>query len=146
MEAKRSIKNPSSKRGDPKRFWQKWLLLLVMVPLGVGLLLIISAFTGAVVWGTPRKQVIMGGLYILFSFVASNAIQKQWVLAAGWALLGLAAWLGLNQQEPVVKIIAAAFLGVSVALLIREFLRRRRRYLDTKDGNVPTPITKMGKN
>jgi hypothetical protein len=146
MAAKRLIQNSSSKHGDPKRFWQKWLLLLAMVPLGVGLLLIISAFTGAVVWGTPRKQVIMGGLYIVFSFVASNAIQKQWILAAGWALLGLAAWLGLNQQETVVKIIAAAFLGVSVALLMREFLRRRRRYLDTKGGNLATPITKMGKN
>jgi hypothetical protein len=146
MLAKRFSQNSSSKHEDPKRFWQKLLVLLAMVPLGVGLLLIISAFTGAVVWGTARNQVVMGGLYILFSFVASNAIQKQWILAAGWTLLGLAAWLGLNQQETVVKVIAAAFLGISVALLMREFLRRRRRYLDTKGGSVPTPITKMGKN
>jgi hypothetical protein len=146
MEGKRLIQSSSSTHADPKRFWQKWLLLLAMVPLGVGLLLIISAFTGAVVWGTPRKQVIMGGLYILLSFVASNTIQKQWILAAGWALLGLAAWLGLNQQEAVFKIIAAAFLGISVALLMREFLRRRRRYLDGKDANLRTPITKTGKD
>ncbi len=146
MAAKRFIQNSSSKHEGPKRFWQKWPLLLAMVPLGVGILLIITAFTDAVVWGTPRKQVVMGGLYILFSFVASNAIQKQWILAAGWTLLGLAAWLGLNQEETVVKIIAAAFLGISVALLMREFLRRRRRYLDTKGGNVPAAITKMGKN
>lgn len=132
MAAKRFIQNSSSKHGDPKRFWQKWLLLIAMVPLAVGVLLIISAVTDAVVWGTPRKQVMMGGLYILFSFVASNAIQKQWMLAAGWTLLGLAIWLGLNQQETVVKIIAAAFLGISVALLMREFLRRRRRYLCTE--------------
>ena len=132
MAAKRLIQNSSSKHGDPKPFWQKWLLLLVMVPLGVGVLLIICVLTDVLVWDTPRKQVMMGGLYILFSFVASNAIQKQWLLAAGWALLGLAAWLGLSQQETVVKIIAAAFLGMSVAVLMREFLRRRRRYLDTE--------------
>jgi hypothetical protein len=132
MAAKPSIQKPSSKHGHQKRFWEKWLLLLAMVPLAVGVLLIISAFTDAVVWGTPRKQVIMGGLYILFSFVASNAIQKQWNLAAGWTLLGLAIWLGLNHQETVVKIIAAAFLGISVSLLMRELLRRRRRYLDAE--------------
>jgi hypothetical protein len=125
-------KSPSAKHGDPKQSRHQWLLLLAMVPLGVGLLLVISAFTGAVVWGTPRKQMVMGGLYILSSFVASNAIQKQWILAAGWTLLGLGAWLGLDQQEAVVKIIAAAFLGSSIALLAREFLRRRHRYLNTE--------------
>jgi hypothetical protein len=132
MAVKPSIQKPSSKHGHDKRLWQKWLLLLAMVPLAVGVLLIISAFTDAVVWGTPRKQIMMGGLYILFSFVASNAIQKQWNLAASWTLLGLAIWLGLNRQETVVKIIAAAFLGISVSLLMREFLRRRRRYLDAE--------------
>jgi hypothetical protein len=146
MATKSFIQNSSSKQGGPKPFWQQGLLLLAMVPLGVGLLLIISAFTGFLAWGTPRKQVMMGGFYILSSFVASNTIQKQWVLAVGWTLLGLAAWLGLNQQEAVVKFIAAAFFGVSVTLLAREFLRRRRRYLETKGGNVPTPITNPGKD
>jgi hypothetical protein len=132
MAVKPSIQKPSSKHGHDKRLWQKWLLLLAMVPLAVGVLLIISAFTDAVVWGTSRKQIMMGGLYILFSFVASNAIQRQWNLAVGWALLGLAVWLGLSHQETVVKIIAAAFLGISVSFLMREFLRRRRRYLDAE--------------
>ena len=115
-----------------KPSWQKWLLLLAMVPLGVGVLLIISGFTGAVVWETPQKQVMMGGLYILGSFVASNALQKQWMLAASWTLLGLSTWVGLSQQETAFKILAAAFLGISVALLMRELLRRRRRYLSTE--------------
>jgi hypothetical protein len=132
MATKPSIQKASSKHGHQKRSWEKWLLLLAMVPLAVGVLLIISAFTDAVVWGTPRKQVLMGVFYILFSFVASNAIQKQWNLAAGWTLLGLALWLGLNRQETVVKIIAAALLGISVSLIMREFLRRRRRYLDAE--------------
>jgi len=105
-------------------------LLLALVPLGVGVLLIISAFTGIVVWGGPREQVIIGGLYVLFSFVASNAVQKEWVLAGGWTLLGLAAWLVLSRQETGSKIIAAAFFGIGVAALSRELLRRRREYLD----------------
>jgi uncharacterized membrane protein HdeD (DUF308 family) len=132
MAAKPPIQKASSKHGHQKRSWEKWLLLLAMVPLAVGILLIISAFTDAVVWSTPRTQVLMGVFYILFSFVASNAIQKQWNLAAGWTLLGLAIWLGLNRQETVVKIIAAALLGISVSLIMREFLRRRRRYLDAE--------------
>ena len=132
MAAKRFIKNSLSPHEGPKRSWQKWLLLLAMVPLAVGVLLIISAFTDAVVWDTPRKQVMMGGLYILAGFVASNAIQKQWVIAASWTLLGLSTWVGLSQQETAFKILAAAFLGISVALLMREFLRRRRRYLSTE--------------
>jgi hypothetical protein len=132
MAVKPSIQKASSKHGHQKRSWEKWLLLLAMVPLAVGILLIISAFTDAVVWGTPRKQILMGVFYILFSFVASNVIQKQWNLTAGWTLLGLAIWLGLDRQETVVKIIAAAFLGISVSLLMREFLRRRRRYLDAE--------------
>jgi hypothetical protein len=132
MAVKPSIQKASSKHGHQKRSWEKWLLLLAMVPLAVGILLIISALTDAVVWGTPRKQILMGVFYILFSFVASNVIQKQWNLTAGWTLLGLAIWLGLDRQETVVKIIAAAFLGISVSLLMREFLRRRRRYLDAE--------------
>jgi hypothetical protein len=126
------IRNPASKHGGSNSLRHHWLLLLAMVPLGVGLLLIISAFTGAVVWGTPRKQAVMGGLYILSSFVASNAIQKQWTLAAGWTLFGFGAWLGLNQQETTFKIMASGFLGIGVAFLMREFLRRRSRYLDTE--------------
>ena len=94
--------------------------------------MIISAFTGVVVWGAPREQVIMGGFYVLFSFIASNAIQKEWVLAGGWTLLGLATWLVMNRQETETRIIAAALLGIGVAALSRELLRRRREYLDRK--------------
>jgi hypothetical protein len=132
MAVKHSIQKASPKHGHQKPSWEKWLLLLAMVPFAVGILLIITALTDAVVWGTPRKQVLMGVFYILFSFLASNAIRKQWNLAASWTLLGLAIWLGLNRQETVAKIIAAAFLGISVSLLMREFLRRRRRYLDAE--------------
>jgi hypothetical protein len=112
---------------------KQWLLLLSMVPLAVGVLLILGSLTGAVVWGTAREQLVMGGSYALFSFVASNLIQKHWVLAGCWTLLGFAAWLIMNQQQAAAKIIAAALLAIGVALLSREFLRRRRQYLDTEE-------------
>ncbi len=131
MAAKRSRRRLSSKQ-HRMWSWQRVLLLLVMMPLGVGLLLIVTALAGAVVWGAPREQVMMGGFYILFSFVASNAIQKQWELVAGWTSLGAATWLMLNRPEMWAKVAAAAFMGVGVALLSREFLRRRRQYLDAK--------------
>jgi hypothetical protein len=132
MAARRSLHRQSSRSDNRKVPWRRLLLLLTLVPLGVGVLLIISAFTGVVVWGAPREQVIMGGFYVLFSFIAANAIQKEWVLAGGWTVLGLAAWLVLNRQETVTRIIAAALLGMGVAALSRELLRRRREYLDRK--------------
>jgi len=130
MAARSSVQRQSSRSDDRKVLWRRLLLLVTLVPLGVGVLLIISAFTGIVVWGAPREQVIMGGFYVLFSFVASNAVQKEWVLAGAWTLLGLAAWLVLNRPETETKIIAAALLGIGVAALSRELLRRRRDYLD----------------
>ena len=132
MAARPSVQRQLSRSDNRKVPWRRLLLLVTLVPLGVGVLLIISAFTGVVVWGAPREQVIMGGFYVLFSFIASNAIQKEWVLAGGWTLLGLATWLVLNRQETETRIIAAALLGIGVAALSRELLRRRREYLDRK--------------
>jgi hypothetical protein len=145
MAVKRFIRPSSSRRRAENLPWQQRLLLLSMVPLAVGILLIIGALTGAVIWGTARKQLVMGGFYALFSFVASNLIQKHWVLAGCWTLLGVAIWLVLNQQQTEARIMAAAFLAIGVALLSREFLRRRRHYLDTKSGDVPAPIGERGK-
>jgi multisubunit Na+/H+ antiporter MnhE subunit len=133
MAVERFIRPSSSRRRAQKLSWQQRLVLLSMVPLAVGVLLIIGALTGAVVWGTARKQLVMGGFYALFSFVASNLIQKRWVLAGCWTLLGLAVWLVVNQQQTEARIMAAAFLAIAVALLSREFLRRRRHYLDTEE-------------
>jgi hypothetical protein len=133
MASKRSLsQRSSSKHSTRKQSWQQILLLLALVPLVVGLLLILTALTGAVVWGTSWEQAVIGGFYILFSFVASNALQKQWTLVIGWLLLGVAAWLGINWPEVVARIIAAPLAGLSVALISREFLRRRRQYLDSK--------------
>jgi len=127
----------SKRRSTPvnssqKQTWREILLVLAFVPLVVGGLLLLTAFTGLVVWDSAEHQVVMAGLYILVSFVASNAIQKQWLLASGWFLLGVALWLFESNPEIVVRIAAAAIVGLSIALLAREFLRRRREYLDSR--------------
>lgn len=133
MAVKRFIRPASSRKRAQNLLGKQWLVLLSMVPLAVGLLLIIGALTGAVVWGTAGEQFAMGGFYALFSFVASNLLQKQWVLAGYWTLLGFAVWLILNQEQAEAKIIAAALLAIAVALLSRQLLRRRRQYLDTQE-------------
>ncbi len=139
MVTKRSVRHSSSKPAARKSPWQRALLLLTMAPLGVGLLLIITTLVGVIVWDTPGQQIIMGGFYILFSFVASNAVQKQWKLAVGWTLLGIAAWLVLNRPEIEAKVIAAASIGIGVALLSKEFLQRRRQALESGNGKISHP-------
>ena len=61
------------------------LQILAIVPLVVGGLLLLTAFTGLIVWDTAESQVVMGCLYILISFGASNAIQKKVVTYVGVA-------------------------------------------------------------
>ncbi len=74
----------------------------------------------------------MGGSYILFSFVASNAIQKEWMLVTGWMAVGAAAVLILSLPEIGAKVAAAALISIGVTLLAKEFLRRRQQYLNEK--------------
>ncbi len=107
-------------------------LLLAVVPGAVGLLLIITAVSGFIVWHSTQEQLMMGSSYILFSFIASNAIQKEWKLVMGWLALGVAALLVLGRPEIGAKFAAAALIGVSVTLLAREFLRRRQQYINEK--------------
>jgi hypothetical protein len=132
MAAKSSIQRSSRKSDVQESFWRQAILLLAVVPAAVGLLLIATAAFGFIVWDTTREQVVMGGFYILFTFLASNAIQKEWRLVAGWMMLGAAAWLALSRPEIEVKIAAAVLIGLAVALLSGEFFRRRRKYLSEK--------------
>jgi hypothetical protein len=117
----------STQRRSRKPAWRPWLLALTLVPLGVGLVLLVGALVNVIVWGSRQDQMVMAGFYILFSFVASNAVQKQWMLTAGWMLLGAAAWLALNSSVAGLKVVAAALAGIAVGVISREFLRRARQ-------------------
>ena len=127
-----------SNHSTQKQLWYQILSVLALIPLLVGSLLILTALTGFLVWPTIWEQVIMGSLYVLASFVLSNALQKQWRLALGWLFLVAAIWLGLIWSAIEVGIVAAALAGLGTALLSREFLRRRRQYLAERNDQKST--------
>lgn len=114
--------------------WKALLSLLALAPLLLGAVLIIAATADILVWDTPWEQVTMAGFYILVSFVATNALERQWALVSGWSLLGVAVWMGVAWPEWQGRIVAGALAGVGVGLLSREFFRRRQLYLDEKSG------------
>jgi hypothetical protein len=127
-----SNRRSTASRTSHKQTRHEILQILAIIPLVVGGLLLLTAFTGLIVWDTAESQVVMGCLYILISFGASNAIQKKWLLALGWLLLGIALWLFESGPDIVIRILAGAIVSVSIALLAREFLRQRRQYLDSQ--------------
>jgi hypothetical protein len=83
-----------------------------LVPLVIGLILIGAWVLDLEVLDTPQSQVTVGIFFFLISFVASNALQKRWRLAAGWGALAVAdivtlAWLN----------VAAQFVALSLGLI-----------------------------
>lgn len=132
MASRSTNRRLSSKRAASKYPLRQMLQALALVPLVLGVLLILTALVGAIVWRSSQEQAVMGGLYILFSFAASNALQKQWSLVLGWVLLGAAIWLAVYLPTLGARFAAAALAGLGVAIISRQFLRRRRQYLDSK--------------
>lgn len=131
MATKRSKKKrPSSKRSSSpppevqESFWKRVFLLNTIIPLVLGLLLIAGALVDIVVlWGSALEQGLLGGALILASFAASNALEKKWSLAIGWALLAPTVWL-VGQPELWVRVVAYILGGLGLFFLSREFMRR----------------------
>ena len=119
-----SNKDQSSPQKAPQEVWRKWLLVFSMAPLVLGLMLIIATLLDIVVWGSLELQAVVGVLCVLVSFVASNALQKQWNLAGGWLLLGAAVWLWVNWRGTWVRGLAYVIGGLGLVLLAREFMQR----------------------
>ena len=119
-------------RSSKKQTRREILQVVALIPLVLGGLLILTDLTGAVVWGIAGQQLAMGSFYVLFSFALSNAFQKQWQLTLGWLVLGAALWLAISGSDHGVRIVAAALTALSIGVLAREFLRRRRQYLDSR--------------
>ena len=124
MTKKSTSKN---KRSDPQRrstLGGNLLLTLTLVPLVIGIILIIAWALDISIFDEPQLHVTVGILFFLFSFTASNVLQKRWMLAAGWGLLMSAdiiilAWLHVWAQS------AALVVGLSgVVLLGIEFYRQ----------------------
>ncbi|MEW5959999.1 MAG: hypothetical protein AB1801_19940 [Chloroflexota bacterium] len=124
---KRISKKQTNSAETPPPIWRRLLLLLPLTPLVAGLLLIFGAIFGPVIWISPEAQTLLGGLGVLGSFAAFNAIQNQWDLAIGWLLLGVGLWLGLSWPELWIQVLAFVCGGLGLYFLSKEFLRRFRQ-------------------
>lgn len=100
------------------------LLALTLIPLIVGLVLIFTALVGLTLWGSWAAQAVAGGLLVLASFAASNALQKQWLLAAGWLLVGAGIGLGFSLVQTWATVAAFLMGGLGLYLLLNEFIKR----------------------
>lgn len=124
--SKRSTPHPKtvrSKKTASVPSWSRILLALTLLPLISGALLIIAWALDFEIW-EPQTQITIAMLLILISFALSNAVQKKWLLAAGWALLAAADFLILSPLDPFLKITGAVVGVIGVILLGVEFYRR----------------------
>lgn len=106
----------STKRSSPGR---NVFLALTLVPLVIGIILIGAWVLDLEILDNPQSQITVGIFFFLLSFTASNAIQKRWRLAIGWALLAIAdivtlAWLNVVAQglALILGLVGAILLGI----------------------------------
>jgi hypothetical protein len=103
------------------------LLTLTLVPLVVGILLIGAWVLDINIFKDVQSQVTVGILFFLFSFAASNALQKRWRLTIGWSLLMCADLVILAWRELLAQIVAIPLGGVGLILLVIEFYNQYRK-------------------
>lgn len=100
------------------------LLSLTLVPLVIGILLIGAWGLDLYVFDDPQTQPLVGLLFMLFSFSASNALQKKRNLAIGWILLFLADLVLLLWVELWAQIIAIISGVIGAGFLLVAFYHR----------------------
>jgi hypothetical protein len=141
MTAKRSQNTQSkvvARRQQNPSQWPRWrriLLSLTLVPLIIGVLLIGAWALEMDLLGSMEDQIVVGTLFLLFSFAASNALQEKWSLTAGWALLMLADWMILAGREVWLQVVGFIVAATGVILVGAHYVRGIRRDPDqTKAG------------
>lgn len=122
--SRNSKSDPASSPNKPDSIWRRILLLLPLTLLAGGLLLIFGAVFDLVIWFSPPAQALLGGFFVLISFVALNVLQKQWSLAAGWLLVGLGIWLWFAFAETWIRAVTYLLAGAGIFLVGKEFARR----------------------
>ncbi len=133
MSAKRTSKTASTSRSKPRASTPRNLLLMLsLLPLAAGILLVLGWAADIIVWGSDQFQVSIAVLLILISFALSNAVQKNWILAAGWTLMVVADVLLVFWIDYNLQIIAFVIGGVGLILLGYEFIRRFREQAKTQ--------------
>ena len=116
--SKKSTKKTTTKRSSPAK---NVFLALTLVPFVIGVIFIGAWVLDLEVLDTPQSQVTVGIFFFLISFVASNAIQKRWRLAAGWGLLAVADIVTLVWLNVAAQIVALSIGLIGVILLGIEF-------------------------
>lgn len=89
MEKQKNRKKLNSSHKQ-RSSWTSSLLALSLVPTVIGFLLIGAWAFDLNIFGNPQSQSFVGILLILIGFTLSNAFQKKYSLAFGWALLTIA--------------------------------------------------------
>jgi membrane-bound ClpP family serine protease len=132
MTKKSPARNIKAIRRSPSASGCNLLLALTLVPIVIGVLLIGAWVLDISIFDDAQSQIIVGILFILLGFAASNILQKRWRLAAGWGLLMCAdlvllAWLNVWAQA-----IAIGFGLVGLIFLGIEFYRQYRQGQQSK--------------
>jgi tellurite resistance protein TehA-like permease len=90
----------------------------------LGVLLIGAWALDMEIFEDPQSQTLVGILFILFSFAASNGLQKKRDLAIGWSLLTVADLILLFWVELWAQILALISGVVGLGFLLVVFYRR----------------------
>jgi tellurite resistance protein TehA-like permease len=119
---KTQMKHPVPRRSQGS--WTRLLLALTTVPLVLGVLLIGAWALDLNIFDNPQSQTLVGILFILFSFAASNGLQRKRDLTIGWSLLTGADLVLLLWVEFWAQILAliAGVVGLGFVLVV--FYRR----------------------
>lgn len=121
MAAKSVKKNRKrTKRASKSKNSNNILLSLTLVPMVIGGLLIGAWAIDIYIFDAPETQTLTGMLFILFSFAASNILQKKKNLAIGWSLLTVADVVLLLWVELWAQIVAiiAGVVGAGFILYV----------------------------
>jgi hypothetical protein len=114
----------SAQTQGPAGRWRQIGLVLTMLPMLAGIVLFVAAWADWVFLGSQMGQTMTGALLALLGFAASNALQGRWLLAGGWAGLGIAVALLVGVQQSWAQMFGGLLGGVGVVLLLVEFARR----------------------
>lgn len=107
--------------------WRQVLLLSTIVPMAVGVVLFVAAWADWVFLGSQTGQTVAGALIAFLGFAAANALQNHWLLAGGWAALGIGVWLLVGHPDVAWMFWAGVAAGIiALACLGLEFVRRYR--------------------
>lgn len=131
--SKKSSKRTKSKSKRPASPWRNILLAASLVPLIAGVVLVVLYGFDVILWESAQAQLVIASLFALLTFASSNALQANWIPAAGWALVLVADWLLWVSDSTGMQILSFALGAAGLILLAVEiYLRMRNRPAEKK--------------